>query len=241
MPSFSEVARDLGFDLSSAQVAAFVAYRDRIAEAAQRFNLTAVRSPNGIEQRHFLECLALGRLLLDEGLFGLARDDIVLDIGSGAGFPGLPIKIALPMLHIDLLEPIGKRCRFLRETCDVLGLTGVRVLEGRAEAFARSAEHRGAYDLVLARAVSPLPILIEYALPFLRLGGCLAAPKGSAASAEIAASPAALKDLGGEIKAVRPFVPPYGLHQTLVVIEKTGPTPERFPRKPGIARKRPLV
>jgi 16S rRNA (guanine527-N7)-methyltransferase len=241
VPSFSEVARDLGFDLSPAQLESFAAYRDRIAEAAGRFNLTTVRDPDGIDKRHFLESLSLARLLVDSGLLATVGGQKVLDLGSGAGFPGLPLKIALPLIHIDLLEANGKRSQFLRETCQALDLKDVRVLSGRAETLARDAEHRGAYDLVLARAVSPLPLLVEYSLPFLRLGGFLAAPKGSAATAEIAASAAALRELNGELKEVRPFVPPGGLHQTLVVIEKVGPTPERFPRKPGIARKRPLV
>jgi 16S rRNA (guanine527-N7)-methyltransferase len=241
VPSFSELARGLGFDLSPAQLEAFAVFRDRIIEASTRFNLTAVRDPKAIEQRHFLESLALGRLLLDEGALPPGGSCTALDLGSGAGLPGLPLKIALPLLRVDLLEAIGKRCQFLRETIEALGLREIGVLEGRAETFARAAAHRAAYDLVVARAVAPLPLLIEYTLPFLRAGGLLAAPKGSAAPTELAASGPALRELNGEVRAVVPFGPPFGARQTLVLIAKIGPTPERFPRKAGIARKRPLA
>ena len=241
MSSFSKLARVLGFDLSAAQLEAFAFFRDRIVEASTRFNLTAVRDPKAIEQRHFLESLALGRLLLDEGALPPHGDCTALDLGSGAGFPGLPLKIALPLLHIYLLEANGKRCQFLRETVEALGLAEIGVLEGRAEAFARTSDHRAAYDLVLARAVAPLPLLIEYALPFLHIGGLLAAPKGSAAPTELAAAGPALRDLNGEVRAVVPFVQPGAARQTLILIKKIGPTAERFPRKAGIARKRPLA
>jgi 16S rRNA (guanine527-N7)-methyltransferase len=238
---FRAAARELGFPLSGGQIAAFAAYRDLIVTAAAAFNLTAVRDPSEIERRHFLESLALGRLLLDLGLLAPGRADRVLDLGSGAGLPGLPIKIVLPEIRLTLLEANEKRCRFLRDAIQSLGLTGADVLEGRAEVWAHDAAHREAYDLVMARAVAPLAVLAEYAFGFVRAGGHFAAPKGSSATREIAETANGMTALGGEIAGQYPLLPPGGRPQTLIVFRKAAPTPDHFPRRPGIARKRPLA
>jgi 16S rRNA (guanine527-N7)-methyltransferase len=233
-------ARDIGVVLDEGQLAAFDAYRDLILVAAERFNLTAVREPGEVERRHFLEALALGAALVRLGVMVPEGRPRVIDIGSGAGLPGLPIKIAWPAIEMALLESNEKRCRFLRETIAGLGLSGAAVLEGRAETWARDPGHRGRYDLALARAVAPLPVLLEYALPFLRVGGWLAAPKGSAAPRELAASGRALAELGGGPPEAVPFLPPGGRPQTLVLVRKVGQTPDRYPRRQGVPSKRPI-
>ncbi len=241
MPTFSDEARSLGFDLDERQIRQFEAYRDLIVAAAQRFNLTAVRRPDDIERRHFLEALVLGRTLVERGLVAPESGSRALDIGSGAGLPGLPLKIAWPAMKLALLEAQGKRCEFLRQTVSALNLEEVEVLEGRAETWARHPDHRTSYDLVLARAVAPLSILLEYAMPFLVIGGHLAAPKGSAAARETAEASTALQELGAVLLDPATLAPPGGMKQTLVIVRKVGPTPERYPRRTGIARKRPLA
>jgi 16S rRNA (guanine527-N7)-methyltransferase len=238
MPAgFASTARDLGLDLDPETIERFDRYRDRIAAAT--FNLTAVRDPALIERRHFLESLAFGRLLAERGLLdGRPR---LLDIGSGAGFPGLPLRLAWPGLRLTLLEANTRRAAFLRDLTGELDLPDVEVVEGRAEAVARDPAHRDAYDLVVARAVAPLPVLVEYALPFLRDGGHLAASKGTAAAREVEEAGPALRELGGRLVESTPFLPPGGMRQTFVLVRKEGATPDRYPRRVGIPAKRPLA
>jgi 16S rRNA (guanine527-N7)-methyltransferase len=167
--------------------------------------------------------------------------ETAIDIGSGGGFPGLPIKIVRPGLRLTLLEAHGRRSAFLQRLIQRLNLKGVTVINARAEDLAHDADHREAYELALARAVAPLPVLAELALPFLRIGGLLAAPKWSGAHREAQEAVAALEACGGVLESLRPLdVPGAETPPTLAVIRKTTSTPERFPRRPGIPAKRPL-
>jgi len=203
----------------------------------RRTRLTALTDPEAVQRRHFLEPLAL--LVALEEIGPLA--DTAIDIGSGAGFPGLPIKIMRPGLTLTLLEANGRRAAFLQRLVQRLRLKDVTVINARAEQLAHDPAHREAYDLALARAVAPLPVLIELALPFLRVGGLLAAPKGSGARREAQEAVAALRACGGLLESLRPLdVPGAETTPTLVVMRKTSCTPERFPRRPGIPAKRPL-
>ncbi|HKZ50758.1 MAG TPA: 16S rRNA (guanine(527)-N(7))-methyltransferase RsmG, partial [Dehalococcoidia bacterium] len=164
-----------------------------------------------------------------------------IDIGSGAGFPGLPMKIVRPALRLTLLESARKRADFLSNLVERLGLTEVAVVAARAETLARDPAHRESYDLALARALAPLPVLVELALPFLRLGGWLASPKGSGAAQEVEEAAGALVLCGGRVEGMeRLAVPETPSPPTLVLVRKVAPTPERFPRRPGIPAKRPL-
>lgn len=229
----------LGLTLDAEAVSRLERYRDLIASGSARVSLTSVRDPAAIERRHILESLAFGRELESLGL--LAAGAGVIDIGSGAGLPGLPLKLGWPSLRLTLLESVGKKCRFLRSAIAELGLSGIGVVEGRAEDAGRDPAHRAAYDLAVARAVAPLNVLLEYALPLLRLGGHFAGTKGSAAARELQQSATALRTLGGEVTVQRAFLPPEGAAQTLIVVRKTGPTPEAYPRRAGIPAKRPLA
>jgi 16S rRNA (guanine527-N7)-methyltransferase len=231
-------ARNLGLALPKGAIQRLQRYRNLIIEASSAFNLTAVRDPDAIDRRHLLESLALTRLLEAQDLLPLEAR--VVDIGSGAGLPGIPIAIARPDLHVSLLESHEKKCDFMRRVAAELGLERVQVLEGRAESVVAEPGQRAAYDLAIARAVAPLPVLVEYALPFLRVGGHLAATKGSAAEREITEAAMALRELGGEIGTSLPFIPPEGRAQMLIVVRKIAPTPARFPRRVGVASKRPL-
>jgi 16S rRNA (guanine527-N7)-methyltransferase len=221
--------------LSAAQLDAFAAYTRLLVREGSRLNLTSLREPEAIEQRHFGESLSLLQAL--ESFEAFASPAI--DIGTGAGFPGLPIKIVRPDLKLTLLEATGKKCRFLELVVDTLGLTGVTVINGRAEELAHDPEHRGAYPLALARAVAPLRVLVELALPILRPDGYLAAPKGSAALREVREAATALRLCGGEVTAVQPLDVPEPA-PVLVLVRKSAETPDAYPRRAGIPSKRPL-
>lgn len=236
----------LGLSLSEGQVAQLTSFGELLATSANEFNLTSLRDREGIERRHIVESLAFGvflqkhGLLLPAGQQHATASPSVLDIGTGAGLPGIPLKIAWPEMHLTLLESIGKKCRFLEQARDALGLDGVEVVEARAEDFGRDPAHREHYDLAIGRAVAPLAVLMEYALPALRVGGWLAAPKGSAALTELEAASVAFDALGGCLHDAAPFQPPEGARQTVILVEKVGTTPERYPRRAGIPSKRPL-
>lgn len=224
-------------DLAPAQVEAFRSYTELLVRESSRLNLTALRDPRAIERRHFGESLAVAKALESLG----ALRSPAIDIGSGAGFPGLAMKIGRPELRITLLEATGKKARFLEMVIDELGLSGVTVINGRAEEIAHDPGHRGAYELALARAVAPLRVLVELSLPLLRRGGYLAAPKGSGASREVGEAGNALRLCGGEVAAVAPLdVPGPGPGPVLVLIRKSTETPDAYPRRPGIPAKRPL-
>ena len=227
----------LRLGLASSQLDAFRTYMEELEAARPRLRITALTDRDAVQRRHFLEPLALLVALEEMGPI----EGSAIDIGSGAGFPGLPIKIVRPRLPLTLLDAQAKRCAFLEHVVRRLGLRGVSVVRGRAEDAARDPAYREVYDLALARALAPLPVLVELALPFLRVGGLLAAPKGSGARREVAAAAAALRACGGEVASVRPLEVPFATTTpTLVTVRKTAVTPERFPRRPGIPAKRPL-
>ena len=226
----------IGLDLPSEQLSRLETYADLLATSAH--NLTSARDRDQVHSRHLMESLALGKLLSDRGLLPDAAG--VLDLGAGGGLPGIPIVIAWPDIRLTLLESVAKKCSFLEDTAKVLRLPGVAVLEGRAETFGRDPDHRERYDLVLARAVAPLPVLLEYALPFLRTSGHLAAVKGSSAHREIEAAHAALGELSGHIVETLDLESPGQMPQVVVLVEKTGRMDDRFPRRAGLPSKRPL-
>jgi 16S rRNA (guanine527-N7)-methyltransferase len=241
MPSdFASNAREIVPSLTSETVALLLTYRDLLSASAAEFNLVSasVRDVESIERRHIAESLVFGALLDARGL--LSDGAKVLDVGTGAGLPGLPLKIAWPSLQVTLLEATGKKCRFLESVVSELGLEGVEVIEGRAEELARAPAHRASYDLVVARAVAALPVLLEYCVPFLRLGGVLAGTKGSAALSELETSGGALEALGASVEDVASLEVPGLPAQSVVVVRKHAETPERYPRRTGIPTKRPL-
>ena len=213
------------------------AYRDLLADATQRVNLTSLRKPEAIEQRHIGESLAVARALTAAGV--LPPGARVIDVGSGGGLPGIPIAIARPDVVVTLLEATGKKAAFLQEAVTALGLGNVQVLAARAEEAAHRPAEREAYDLAIARAVAPLLALVELALPFVRVGGALAAVKGSRAEQEIEEAAAAIRACGGGPVRKR------GLdtgdpNLCLLIIPKIVGTPAHLPRRPGMPVKRPL-
>ncbi len=237
MRTLSDGAKRLKFELRPGQLKKFATYLDELKAARPRMRLTALTDPDAVQRRHFLEPLALLAALEEIDALG----ETAIDIGSGAGFPGLPIKIVRPSLRLTLLDANAKRAAFLERLAQRLGLKQVTVVNSRAEELAHDPAHRQAYDLALARAVAPLPALVELTLPFLRLGGVLAAPKGRGAPREVKEAAAALRVCGGHVESIRPLqVPGAETPPTLVIVRKASDTPHRFPRRAGIPAKRPL-
>ena len=229
-------ARAHGVTLDDAQAALFDRYAALLRAWSDRANLVADATAAVVERRHFLESLAFGAALREREI--LRPDSALLDIGSGAGLPGVVLKIAWPALRLTLLEATAKKTAFLAALVEDLGLDGVRVLTGRAEELAHDATLRGAFDLVVARAVAPLPVLLELALPFARVGGRLATVKGSRTQDEVAASRRALEVLGGRCVTFPLDVP--GPRQQVVVTVKLRETPDTYPRRAGVPSKHPL-
>ncbi|MDI6858479.1 MAG: 16S rRNA (guanine(527)-N(7))-methyltransferase RsmG, partial [Dehalococcoidia bacterium] len=238
----SQGARELGLELDALQLERFERYYRLLATSGRRAGVTSITDYEEVQRRHFLESLAVAATLLQLGVLGGASPGSALDLGSGGGFPGLPMKILLPALEMTLLEASARKSAFLRETVDALGLEGAQVVTARAEEAAQQPAYRERFDLVVARAVAPLPALVELALPFLRVGGHLAAPKGSRASSEVKQASFALEALHGEVVGRWPLPLAGAAHsQTLVLVRKTAPTPERYPRRAGVPAKRPLL
>jgi len=240
MQRLIEGARALNLRLTDRQLAAFQLYYEELVAWNERFNLTAITEFEPVQIRHFLDSLSC--LLAEETRKALNRPDArAIDVGSGAGFPGLPLKLICPSLRLTLLEATGKKVTFLKHLVELLELQRVSAVHARAEELAHDPTHRAGYDLVLARAVAELPVVVEYTLPFCRVGGWLVAQKGEAGAAEAWSAEAAIQLLGGELRrVVLVELPGLPEDRSLVVVEKVGPTPDRYPRRPGMPGKRPL-
>ncbi len=238
MELLEKEARRWELGLTSEAPAAFQTYYEELIAWNERANLTAITDYQEVQIKHFLDSLSC--LLVLEGL-PIERWRY-LDIGAGAGFPGLPLKIARPRMELTLLEAKKKRVRFLQHLVERLKLPGVAIIKGRAEELGRQPGHREGYDLVLARAVATLPVLLEYALPLCRIGGIFLAQKGPDIKGELETSQVALRVLGGRLREVRGLELSHSMgRRSLVVVEKVAPTPEEYPRRPGVPAKRPLM
>jgi len=240
MRELIEGARAWGIELSEAQIRAFQIYYEELIAWNARFNLTAITDYRQVQIRHFLDSLSC-LLVLDERFPTDRPPPRVIDIGAGAGFPGMALKLIRPDWDLTLVDSVRKKTQFLEHLVEILGLTRVLVLWARAEELGQDPVHREQYDVALGRAVAELPVLAEYLLPFCRIGGTMIAPKGIKAEAEIAAAQQAIDLLGGRLIEVREVDVP-GLKETrrLVVVEKVAPTPARYPRRAGVPAKYPL-
>ena len=234
-----EAAR-LGVILDRRAFERFGHYLALLREWTPRAGLTAITDPDEVQRRHFGEALALLVVLRDAGALDSGEVGVV-DIGAGAGLPGIPLRIVEPALRLTLLDASARRCRFLERVTGELELGHVRVVRARAEEAGRDPALRGSFDLALARAVAPLPVLVEYALPLLRRGGLLATPKGSRAHAELAQAAAAIDALGGAAESPLPLPLPAGAPpQEVLLVRRSGALNDRFPRRVGVPAKRPL-
>ncbi len=241
MSSLVEGAARLNIQLSAAQLARLDQFGAALREGNRRVNLTRITDPAEVETRHFLDSLSASLPVLDR-LRANERLRLV-DVGSGGGLPGLPLKIAFPQLRVTLVESIGKKAAFLRQTVDQLGLPDVEVVAERAETAARDADHRDGYDWATARAVGKLPVVIELCAPFLAPGGLLVAQRSGDLDTELSEAAPAFKALRLWTR-IPMWINLPGLEERrhgLIVGEKYASTPALYPRRPGIPGKHPLA
>ena len=231
-----------GIALSAEQNAAFLLYADLLEKKNAVMNLTAITDFKDVVHKHFLDSCAAARLpwFPPEG-----KEISLIDVGSGAGFPGIPLKILYPELKVTLLDSLQKRVNFLNEVIEALRLNGIRAVHARAEDGARQQDLRERFDVAVSRAVAALSVLAEYCLPYVKIGGSFLSYKGSGAEAETEAARGAVRRLGGEIAELTVFELPGAdgekLGRSLIRIAKTAATPKKYPRKAGTASKSPLT
>ncbi len=238
MDLLAEPAQRLGLSLSAPQLAQFSEYTRLLIAGNKRANLTSVTDPADVQVRHYLDSLT-AVLALPRWPDGLR----VVDIGAGAGFPGVPLKIAFPGIRLTLADSVGKKTAFLQNLVAELGLADVETLTIRAEELGRTEGYRGQFDVALARGVAALPALVEYALPLCKGHGHLLAWKGKDGPAEAKTAANALAELGGRIAglhSVNGLSPPLPPDRWLVCVEKVRRTPGRYPRRVGVPAKQPL-
>jgi 16S rRNA (guanine527-N7)-methyltransferase len=228
-------AAELGLTLNQGQLERFQTYFEELTDWNRRFNLTSITSFEDVQVKHFLDSLTVK--LAGESLEG-AR---VIDIGSGAGLPGLPLRIVFVKMELVLLESKGKKAAFLKHIVQKLDLSKIVVIASRAEVAARLSQYRESFDIVLSRAVAPLPELVELSLPFVKTNGVFIAQKKGIIAAEIIESAEAIKLMGGHLREVKTIdLKELSGGRRLVIIDKVSSTPEAYPRRPGMPRKRPI-
>lgn len=221
--------------LSDMQLSQFARYEALLLEWNGRMNLTAIRDRDGIRKRHFLDSLSCATIL------PTLASQALIDIGSGAGFPGIPLKILEPTLSLTLVDSVAKKARFMQAVVDELGFDKVTVLAERAEELGRNPQHRQQYAMATARAVAQLPTLVEYLLPLVKVGGMILAQKGSSGAAETAQAERAITLLGGGQARVDSItLPDRDTPHYFVSVPKVRQTPPQYPRRVGLPRKRPL-
>jgi len=233
---FKEILAAENFNLTEDQLDKFVIYSNLLKEWNKKMNLTALETDEEIIYKHFLDSLFCLKLDLNW------QEKKILDVGTGAGFPGLPLKIYLDSVEVHLLDSLKKRVLFLEEVIKNLNLKNVFCFHGRAEDFGKNDAFREQYDLVTARAVARLPVLLELCLPFVKKDGFFIALKGPEGINELEESKEALSLLGGKVHTLKHFII-QGIRQerVLIAFQKTSPTPSKYPRKAGIPQKRPLT
>ena len=240
MTAFEEIlaarADEAGIPLTAEQIGQFSVYNEMLLDWNTRMNLTALTAPEDVAVKHIIDSLTA----YDAALFDGART--LIDVGTGAGLPGIPLAVYAPQLTVTLLDSLNKRVRFLTEATAAMGLQNVRCIHARAEEAARTAEHRAAYDIVVSRAVARLPVLLEYTLPFVRVGGTLLALKGRAYAEEQKEARRAAEVLGGGRITARPVHLP-GLDdvRAILTVTKERQTPAAYPRGGGAPPRRPLL
>lgn len=230
-----EGCTQLGITLNNYQEQQFIKYYEYLIEKNKVMNLTGITEFNEVMVKHFLDSLSCVKAV------DINCVKSIIDIGTGAGFPGIPLKIAFPHIQICLLDSLKKRVNFLEEVFSILNLTNIKAIHGRAEEYAKNKEYREKYNVCVSRAVSNLATLSEYCLPYIECGGYFISYKSGKIQDEINKSRKAVELLGGKINDVKYFtLPGSDIERSLVIINKIKPTPSRYPRKAGIPLKEPL-
>lgn len=245
MEKLREWAEEFGIVLTQQQIAQFVEYYEQLIEKNKVMNLTAITQKDDVMQKHFLDSLSLGRVVSlgehGKGTICLPKDCSILDMGTGAGFPGIPLKIAFSGTKVVLADSLKKRVVFLQEVIDSLGLTNVTAVHGRAEELARQEEYREQFSLCVSRAVANLSVLAEYCLPFVKVGGYFIAYKSLHIEEEAEESKKAISVLGGKlIQQAEFFLPQSDIGRNLIVVQKIKPTGKKYPRNAGKPSKEPI-
>ena len=233
---FEQQLAELGIILTQTQFNQFDKYYEMLVEWNKVMNLTGITEYEEVNEKHFVDSLALVKAL------DISKVQTVIDIGTGAGFPGIPLKIAFPELKITLLDSLNKRVNFLNEVIEMLGLKNVTAVHGRAEDYAKQKEHREKYDFCVSRAVANLSTLSEYCIPFVKEGGSFISYKSGKIDEELTQAENAVKILGGKVQDVVKFpLMDTDMDRSFVVIKKVKPTAKRYPRKAGLPSKEPLA
>lgn len=227
--------QQLGLHLSPRQLKLFSKYEQELMEWNERVNLTAVRNIEEVRVKHFLDSLTCILAMRDN------PGKQIVDIGTGAGFPGLVLKIAFPAVRVTLVESVRKKADFCRHIVQCLGMDDVEIIQERAENLGQMSAYREQYDWAVARAVAAMPVLAEYLLPLVKIGGSMLAMKGESGPAEAQAAERAMTMLGGHLRQLLPVILPGVVEERyLVIVDKVAATPGKYPRRVGIPAKRPL-
>lgn len=228
------VMKSVDIDLSDVQIKQFNIFYEMLIETNKVMNLTAITDYDGVAVKHFADSAAI------HNVYDMTKVRTVIDVGTGAGFPGIVLKIIYPWIEILLLDSLNKRVNFLNRVIDALGLKNIHAVHGRAEDIAHNNLYREKYDLCVSRAVAGLPVLSEYCLPFVRTGGAFVSYKASGCHQEICDAENAIRLLGGSLTNATEYNLESELVRIFVIIDKIKPTPSKYPRKAGIPSKEPL-
>lgn len=232
---FQKDLQELQISLTDRQLSQFQTYYEMIVDWNEKINLTAITERAEVEKKHFVDSLSLIRAC------DLSGDLSLIDVGTGAGFPGIPLKIAFPNLKITLLDSLNKRILFLNRVIEELNLSDINTVHGRAEDFSKENLLREKFDICVSRAVANMTTLSEYCIPYVKVGGCFVSYKSEKVTEELVGAEAAIRVLGGAVQRQVEFhLPDSDIYRNLVVIEKKKPTPKKYPRKAGLPAKEPL-
>ena len=228
-----EISKEINIDLNEEQLDKFKKYMDLLLEWNEKINLTAITEEDEVILKHFVDSMTVLKYI-DNGAS-------IVDVGTGAGFPGIPVSIAKDSVNVILVDSLNKRINFLQEVISQIDLKNIKAIHSRAEEFGQNKEHREKYDISVSRAVANLSVLVEYLLPLVKVGGKCICMKGSEVEEELTNAKFAIKELGGKVEVVDEFcLPGTDIKRNIIVIRKEKETPKKYPRKSGTPSKQPL-